>query len=866
MNVKRTASAGNPTTTLDAFWSKPVDDILKALETGKHGLSPEEARARLDRYGRNALEPRRRLSTPELFLRQFTNPIILLLLIAATVSAFLADLSDTIIIFVIVLISGSLGFWQERGAVNAVEQLLSIVEVKATVLRGGKPRDVSLETVVPGDITVLNAGDSVPGDCLVLESNTLFVDEATLTGESFPVEKEPGVLPSDSDFEKRTNTLYMGTHVVSGTAAAIVIETGRNTVFGKISGRLSLREKETEFEQGVRHFGYLLMQVTFVLVVTIFGINVFLKRPVLDSFLFSLALAVGLTPQLLPAIISVNLSHGARKMAARNVVVKKLASIENFGSMNVLCSDKTGTMTEGVVKVRGYVGVDGKDNDKVLFYSYLNAFFESSFLDPIDHAVRAYKKFDITGYKKVGETPYDFVRKRLSVAVEKDGKVLRITKGALLSTVEVCAKAELSNGKIVPINDVRKRVEELYEGFSRDGLRTLGVAYDPLPAKTKPDKSTEKDLTFLGFLLLADPPKADAASAIKSLAELGVEFKMITGDNELVATSVMREMGREGDIDVLTGSEVGRLTDEALMHRASEVEIFAELEPNQKERVLLALRKAGNVVGYLGDGINDAPALRAADVGLSVDTATDVAKDAAHIVLLKKDFKVLAAGVREGRTTFANTLKYVFMAVSANFGNMFSMAGASLILPFLPLLPKQILLTNLLTDFPEMTISTDTVDHELTEVPRRWDIKFIRHFMIVFGLLSSVFDYATFGVLLFVLHATTVQFRTGWFMESVISAAFIVLVIRTRKPFYKSRPGRLLILTTILVGIVVVILPYTPLAGIFGFAPISPLFILAVAGIMILYVGSAEVVKKVFYGRRRSRTVQSYIKGTLHRR
>lgn len=829
------------------FWAAPADDALQALGTSEKGLTSSEAAARLEKYGYNALTARRRLSTPTLFFHQFTNPIILLLMAAAVIAAWLGEISDTVIIFVIIFISGSLSFWQEKGATDAVSRLTEVVELKTTVVRDGKPVLIARESVVPGDIVQLDAGDSVPGDCLVLKSNMLFVDEASLTGESFPVEKEPSVLPAGTVFEKRSNSLFMGTHVVSGTASVLVITTGKNTEFGKISERLALQEPETDFEHGVRRFGYLLLEVTLVLVIIIFAVNVFLKRPVVDSFLFSLALAVGLTPQLLPAIISVNLSSGARKMANRKVIVKRLASIENFGSMNVLCTDKTGTMTEGVVRVRGAVGVTGEDSDKTFLFAYLNAYFESSFLDPIDDAIRDGRKFNVSGYRKLHEIPYDFIRKRLTVLVAKGDSTLQITKGALTSVLGVCSHAEGPDGKIVDIKEVRSAVEKLYEKFSTDGLRTLGVAYSSVPEKTKIARNTERDMTFLGILLLADPAKSGAAEAIAELRSMGIELKMITGDNKLVAASVLRELGRTGEIDIMTGAEINRLTDGALLHRAHEIEVFAELEPNQKERVLLALRRGGSVVGYLGDGINDAPALRAADVGISVDTGTDVAKEAAHMVLLEKDLGVLAAGVREGRVTFANTLKYVFMAVSANFGNMFSMAGASLLLPFLPLLPKQILLTNLLTDFPEMTISTDSVDTELTDRPRRWDLRFIRRFMVVFGLLSSVFDYATFGVLLFVLRANTMQFRTGWFIESVISAAFIVLVIRTRQPFYKSRPGKLLILATALVGFTVVLLPYTPLAGIFGFTPISPLFIVAVAGVMALYVAGAEWTKKLFY-------------------
>lgn len=833
-----------------SFWSRSADDLLGELSSSKKGLSPSEARRRLERYGPNALAGKRRAGDLELFLHQFANPIILILLFAAVVAFFLGEKTDTTIILVIVLISGALGFWQERGAANAVEHLLEIVEIKVDVIRDGKQTVIPIDEVVPGDVAVLNAGDAVPGDCLIIDSSNLFVDEATLTGETFPVEKERGTSKTDAPFDQRPNMLFMGTHIVSGTATAVVVKTGIETTFGGISKSLREAAPETDFERGIKRFGFFLLQVTLILVIIIFAINVYLKRPVLDSFLFSLALAVGLTPQLLPAIISINLSHGARNMAKRQVIVKRLASIENFGSMNVLCTDKTGTITEGVVEINATKDVTGGNCDKALLYSYLNAHFETSFMDPIDEAIRKRGEFDVSGYKKLNEIPYDFIRKRLSVALElKDGSRLRITKGALAKVLEVSTKAEMPDGSIVPIDKVQKDIERLFEEYSDQGLRTLGVAYQMLSAadtRSKFGREHEHDMIFLGFLLLADPPKKDIKETIARLRALGVTLKIMTGDNVLVARSVARQVGMK-ETDAISGAQLHQLTDEALDRLVDQTEIFAEVEPNQKERILHSLRRAGNVAGYLGDGINDAPAIRAADVGISVDTATDVAKEAADIVLLKKSLRVLTDGVTEGRTTFANTLKYIFMAVSANFGNMFSMAGASLFLPFLPLLPKQILLTNLLTDFPETTISTDRVDRDLVDRPRRWDLRFIRRFMLTFGLLSSVFDYVTFGVLLLILHAGMAEFRTGWFMESVISASFIVLVIRTRKPFWQSRPSRLLIAATVIIGIITILIPYSQLAGFLGFKPIPAIFLLVLAGVMVLYVALAEVAKFWFY-------------------
>jgi len=829
-----------------SFWSVSEAEMLQQLETAKEGLTADEARQRLARYGPNLLKPQKRSDVLTLLIAQFKSPIILILLVATGLSLFLHDAVDAFIILSIVFVSGLLGFWQERGASNVVEKLLSIVQIKAAVLRDGSSKDIPVEEIVPGDIVILKAGDIVPGDGLVQESKDLFVDEAMLTGETFPAEKAAGQLPAETPLGQRTNALWMGTHVVSGSATALVVRTGKETEFGKVSERLKLRPQETDFEHGIRRFGYFLMEVTLVLVVAIFAINVYLARPVLDSFLFSLALAVGLTPQLLPAIISINLSHGAKRMAQEKVIVKRLSSIENFGSMNVICSDKTGTLTEGIVQVQSTLDMDGAPSDKVLFHAYLNAFFETGFTNPIDEAIRTHRTFDLTGFLKLDEIPYDFLRKRLSILVSHDNSHLMVTKGALHDVLAVCSSATTGEGTIVDIAAANDRIQGHFAELSSKGLRTLGVAYKEMGPEVRISKDQEAGMTFSGFLVLFDPPKPNIIETITSLKNLGVSLKVITGDNHLVAANVSQQIGLS-NTQILTGPDLNQLSDAALLNRVASVDVFAEIEPNQKERIILALRKAGNVVGYMGDGINDASALHVADVGISVDSAVDVAKDAADIVLLEKNLGVLVDGVREGRTTFANTLKYVFMATSANFGNMFSMAGVSLILPFLPLLPKQILLTNLMTDFPEMTIATDRVDNAMIDHPRRWDIKAIRQFMITFGIVSSVFDFVTFGVLLLVLHATQVQFRTGWFLESVVSASLIVLVIRTRQPFFRSRPGKYLLMATLSIVAVTVILPFTPLAGIFGFSPLPVSFLLLIGVVVLLYVITAELVKMVFY-------------------
>jgi P-type Mg2+ transporter len=828
------------------FWSVSVTDLLTGFNTSETGLTTVEAKKRLVSYGANRLKPQKRTNAFTLLVAQFKSPIILILIFATGLSLFLHNIIDASIIFSIVLISGLLGFWQEYSASNAVKKLLAMVQITASVLRDGTENNIPIEDIVPGDIIILNAGDIVPGDSLLLESKDLFVDEAMLTGETFPVEKDISVLATDTPLAKRLNSVWMGTHIVSGRAKALITLTGINTEFGKVSERLKLKPQETEFEHGIRRFGYFLGEVTLILVVIIFGINVFLHRPVLDSFLFSLALAVGLTPQLLPAIISINLAHGAKKMALKKVIVKRLASIENFGSMNVICSDKTGTLTEGIVQIESALDVNGKPNDKVFLYSYLNAFYQTGFTNPIDEAILKYQKIDVADYRKQDEIPYDFLRKRLSISVVKDNVQLILTKGALANILEVCSSVETNEGTIVDIASVNNIIEKHFEEFSNLGFRTLGIAYKKIPTESLIQKSDEKDMTFIGFLTLFDPPKANILATISELKKLGVSLKIITGDNHLVAVSLSKKMGLP-DNKIITGTELRQMSDAALLRQVGSINVFAEIEPNQKERIIIAMRKAGNVVGYMGDGINDASALHAADVGISVDTAADVAKEAADIVLLEKDLGVLIEGVREGRTTFANTLKYVFMATSANFGNMFSMAGISLFIPFLPLLPKQILLTNLMTDFPEMTIATDSVDEQMIEYPRRWDIKAIRKFMITFGLVSSVFDYLTFGFLLLILHATEGQFRTGWFIESVISASIIVLVIRSRKPFFRSRPGKYLLIATLSIAVITLFLPITPLGNIFGFSPLPIKTYLLLLLIVAIYILAAEITKKIFY-------------------
>ncbi|HEX6902744.1 MAG TPA: magnesium-translocating P-type ATPase [Thermoanaerobaculia bacterium] len=831
-----------------AFWSRPVEEILQSLTTGEGGLSSAVAASRLASGGPNRLHPARETSSLELLVRQFASPLILMLAVAAVLSFAVHESQDAVIILIIVFATGLLGFWQERGAADAVQKLLARVAVRTKVLRDGQEREVPLEEVVPGDVVSLAAGALVPADALLLASKNLFVDEATLTGETYPAEKRPGAVAADTPLSQRTPALFLGTHVVSGTARAVVARTGRHTELGQVSSRLALRPPESDFERGIQRFGYLLLRVTAALVLIIFGVNVFLDRPAIEAFMFSLALAVGLVPELLPVIVSINLARGARRMARAKVIVKRLAAIENFGSMDVLCSDKTGTLTEGKVRLCSALDVDGSASERVLLHGALNAAFESGFANPIDQAIRA-QGCDLSGWRKLDEVPYDFVRKRLSVLVERDDERLLVTKGALAQVLAVCSRARSAEGE-VPLETVRSAIESRFAGLSEEGLRTLGVAVRALPAEAPgvATKDLEAEMTFLGFLTFFDPPKPGIDQTLARITAAGVGFKVITGDNLRVAVHLASQVGIAAPVTV-TGGELRAMSDRALARRAERVDVFAEVEPNQKERIILALRKSGHVVGFLGDGINDASALHAADVGISVDTAVDVAKEAADIVLLERDLGVLIEGVREGRRTFANTLKYIFITTSANFGNMVSMAGASLFLPFLPLLPTQILLNNFLSDFPAMTIATDRVDPELVARPLRWNLRFIREFMIVFGGISSVFDFLTFGALLWLLRATPGQFRSGWFVESVLTELLILLVIRTRRAFFRSRPSLAMEISTAVVTVLSVALLYLPVNRLFELEPLPLPFLLVLAGITLAYAMASEAAKGWFFRR-----------------
>jgi len=831
------------------YWSHPAADLLNELRTTAQGLSTLEAQARLRAYGLNTLKERKRATAWGLFLSQFKSPLVLILLFATLISALVREYIDALVIFTIVVGSAVITFAQEYRASNTVEKLRARLAHRVTALRDGKPQSILAEEIVPGDVLELSAGSLIPADGLILEAKDFFISQAVLTGETFPVEKQPGTVASQAGLAERSNCVFMGTNVRSGTARLLVVQTGAGTAYGHIAARLRLRPPETEFERGIRHFGLMLAQIMVVLILVVFGTNIVSAKPPIDSLLFAIALAVGISPELLPAVITINLSKGAREMAERDVIVRRLNAIENFGSMDILCTDKTGTLTEGVVRLDGALDLHGQPSDVVFRYAYLNASYQTGVPNPLDEAILGTRQLDLKTVAKRDEIPYDFVRKRLSIVVQEPGQSpLLITKGALDNVLAVCRQVRGEGGTNPLGQEEREDIQERFTQWSGQGFRVLGLAIKSVPPRTIYTRDDEFDLVFAGFLLFFDPPKTDVRQTIVSLAKLGVRLKIITGDNRRVAEHVAKVVSLDVE-GTMTGAELNTLRDEALLYKAEHTTLFAEVDPNQKERIIRALQKAGHVVGYMGDGINDAPALHDADIGISVEGAVDVAREAADFILLKRDLDVLRRGIEGGRRTFANSIKYVLTTTSANFGNVFSMAAASLFLPFLPLLAKQILLNNFLSDFPALAIAGDNVDSEWVETPHRWDVRSIRNFMIVFGLVSSAFDFLTFGVLLFLVKAAAEQFRSGWFVESLLSELFVMMVVRTRRPFVKSRPGRWLLISTLIVAALTLLIPYLPFASLLGFVPLPGRVMVLLLVITGLYVLATEAVKRVFYAR-----------------
>jgi Mg2+-importing ATPase len=777
---------------------------------------------------------------------------VLILVFGACVSLLLREWTDAAIILLIVAGSSLLGFGQEYRASAAMARLRDRLALKVTAVRGGARRPVAARRIVPGDIIELSAGNLVPADGVVLGCRDFLVSEAALTGESFPVEKASGRVAADAPLPQRTNSVFLGTSVRSGTARVVIVETGLQTEFGRIAGRLAAAAPETEFARGLRQFGYLLTRVMVVMVLFVLTINLLWQRPVVDSLLFAVALAVGLSPELLPAIVSITLSSGARQMAHQGVIVRRLEAIENLGSIDILCTDKTDTLTKGAVELSAAVDPNGRESEEVRRLAFLNAELETGIDNPLDAAVVAdaeKRGLRVPVEVKVDEIPYDFLRKRLTVVVaEGDMSQHRIiTKGAFDGVLDCCT-AVVRNGAQVPLDAAeRTRLRRYYEEKGAEGYRVLGLATRLVRARSHYDRTDETAMTFVGFLLFFDPLKEGIGETIGDLARLGIAVKIITGDNRFVAAHVGEAIGLDPN-RMLTGAELHRIKDEALWHLAETTHLFVEVDPQQKERIVRALQRRGHAVGFMGDGINDAPALHVADVGISVDQAVDVARESAHVVLLRQDLNVLKSGVLGGRRTFANTLKYIAITTSANFGNMVSMALATLFVPFLPLTAKQILLNNFVSDFPSIALSTDNVDPDATEGAQRWSIASVRSFMVLFGLVSTAFDLLTFMVLLKVFEAGETLFQSTWFVVSLLTEVAVVLVLRTHLPCFRSQPSRLLVISTAIVGVLAVVLSYLPsLASTFDFVAVPLPLLLAAIFIVLLYVIATEVMKLWFY-------------------
>jgi Mg2+-importing ATPase len=823
-----------------------------------NGLSSAEAGERLQQYGANRLAPATQRSVVLQFLAHFKNPLVLVLLVASGVSALTGDLTGALIIGLIVLMSVTLDFVQAYRAGRAAEQLALKVAVTASVLRDGQICELPVTQLVPGDVVYLSAGNLVPADARLLQANDFFVNQAQLTGEPFPVEKSAAAAPAtaaaplanDDGSLDRGDSIFMGSSVVSGSACVLIRRTGSSTALGQIAVSLAADVPPTAFEIGTRRFGMLIMRLTLLLVLFTLMVNVAFQRSLLESFLFAVALAVGLTPELLPMVVSVTLTRGALRMAALKVIVKRPSAIQDMGTMDVLCTDKTGTLTEARIRLERHIDASGQSNPQVLALAYLNSYFESGLKSPLDDAILAHQEIDVSGWSKIDEVPFDFERRRVSVLVQRENARRLVVKGAPEDVLRLCTHYQSGSGESVALDPpARARIDGLFDSLGQEGFRALGIAWRDV-ALDHPHAvvSDESELVFAGFAAFLDPPKASAGQALNAMAASGVAVKIVTGDNERVTRLVCTELGIPIK-GVLTGTEVAAMNDDALRARVEGVNLFCRVNPSHKNQIILALKARGHVVGYLGDGINDAPSLHTADVGISVEGAVDVAKQAAAMILLEKDLMVLHQGILEGRRTFGNVMKYIMMATSSNFGNMFSMAAATLFLPFLPMLPLQILLNNLLYDVSEITLPLDNVDAEDLARPKRWDMTFIRNFMLTIGPISSLFDFLTFYLLLRLFDAHEALFRTGWFVESMATQVLVIFVIRTRRNPLRSHPNGWLVATSLAVVAIAMALPFTPLAPYLGFTPLPLAFFGLLTALLVLYLLMVEGGKQWFYRR-----------------
>jgi len=820
------------------------------------GLTGAEANVRLAKFGPNEPAAARRSATIFQLLLLFANPLAIILLAAGVISAALGEVVNASIIVLMVLLSVALNFIQTYRSQRAVDRIRKEVAPTAAVLRDGKWLEIRRREVVPGDVIKLAAGDLVPADADLFEARDLHVQQAALTGESLPVEKTATPQSRHQPNNDEPHKVFLGTSIVSGTGFALVTATGKNTTFGDIATRLATKPPETEFERGTKQFGLLIMKTTILLVLFVLLVSVVLHHNFMESLLFAVALAVGLTPEFLPMITTVTLGQGAVHMARKKVIVKHLEAMQNFGSIDVLCSDKTGTLTSGEMALDQHVDPFGSSAERVFLLAYLNSLHETGVSNPLDEAIRERHRSDpldtavlqhdhpdIHEYRKLDEIPFDFERRRVSIVVEHQAKRLLITKGAPESVLAVCNAYEL-NGQQHPLDDdARARAETTYRGFCAHGFRMLAVAYASVSPQDAYRAEDEKDLVLAGFLTFSDPPLESAKSSLLALRRDGIEVKILTGDNELVTQHICSRVGLDSE-RIILGDELEKMTDPALAHVVEQTSVFARVSPAQKNRIILALKNRSHVVGYLGDGINDAPSLHAADVGISVSTAVDVAKDAADFILLEGSLSVLHSGIIEGRKSFGNVMKYLLMGTSSNFGNMFSMAVASVFLPFLPMLPTQILLNNFLYDTAQLTIPTDRVDETFIHKPQRWNVKLIRDFMIYIGPLSSIYDFLTFFALLKIFHASEQFFHSGWFVESLATQTLVIFVIRTARNPWRSRPSLALTLTTCTVVFFGTVLPFTPLGSLLGFTPMPWSFLVFIALATGTYLMLVEFVKR----------------------
>jgi len=836
--------------TTPAFGERPLADLLSELQSSPNGLDTEQANLRLQRFGPNVLQRAARQAWWWQLAQRFNNPLVLILLGASLVSAFLGELSSFVIISLIVLLSVAIDFIQEYRANQAVERLRQSVAVHATVLRDGRQQELPMRELVPGDVVLLAAGDLVPADGRLLQARDFFVNQALFTGESFPVEKHACEAPASEPQANPTDAVvFMGTSVVSGSAMLLVCATGQATALGEIAGTLMQTPPPTAFAIGTRRFGMLIMRLTILLVLFVLLVNLLFQRPPLESFLFAVALAVGLTPELLPMIMTVTLARGALRLAQQKVITKQLAALQNLGGMDVLCTDKTGTLTEAHIRLVSHLDISGQDNPQVLTLAYLNSHFETGLRSPLDTAILEHGAMDVSAWRKIDEVPFDFERRRVSVLLDNGQDRRLVIKGSPADILRLSTHYVIDAEQPMPLDEAALvRAQALYQQLSQQGLRCLGVAWRPVPAAHDHAGLTdEAELIFAGFACFMDPPKASAATAIHALAGIGIEVKIITGDNELVTRHLCEELGLPVQA-ILTGEAIQQLNDAALAVRARQTQLFCRVTPNQKNRIILALKARGHTVGYIGDGVNDAPSLHSADIGISVDSAVDVAKEAADMILLEQDLTVLHRAVLEGRRTFGNVMKYIMMATSSNFGNMFSMAAASLMLPFLPMLPLQILLNNLLYDLSEIPIPLDDVDAQTLARPQQWDIRFIRNFMWTIGPISSLFDFLTFALLLMVFKADEASFHTGWFIESLATQVLVIFVIRTRQRPWQNLPTPALLITSLAVVAIALLLPLLPwTSSVLGFTVIPPAFYVVLPILVLLYLSCVEIAKQRFY-------------------